>query len=69
MTASILTMTIDAVILYPVQTATNLMAYEIGYFDRGDVARLGLGMLALVVVVAMAILPYWALLGLPLQLP
>jgi anion transporter len=68
-TGLILTMTIDAVILYPVQTAANLMAYEIGYFDRGDVARLGLGMLALVVIVAMAALPYWALLGMPLQLP
>jgi di/tricarboxylate transporter len=45
------------------------MAYESGYFDRADVARLGLGMLALVVIVAMAALPYWALLGLPLQLP
>jgi di/tricarboxylate transporter len=68
-TGLILTMTIDAVILYPVQTAANLMAYESGYFDRRDVARLGLGMLALVVVVAMAVLPYWALLDLPLQLP
>ena len=68
-TGLILTMTIDAVILYPVQTAANLMAYEIGYFDRGDVAKLGLGMLALVVIVAMVALPYWALLGLPLQLP
>jgi di/tricarboxylate transporter len=68
-TGLILTMTIDAVILYPVQTAANLMAYESGYFDRGDVARLGLGMLALVMAVAMAVLPYWALLDLPLQLP
>jgi di/tricarboxylate transporter len=68
-TGLILTMTIDAVILYPVQTAANLMAYEAGYFDRVDVARLGLGMLALVVIVALAALPYWALLGLPLQLP
>jgi di/tricarboxylate transporter len=57
------------VILYPVQTAANLMAYEIGYFDRGDVAKLGLGMLALVVIVALATLPYWAMLGLPLRLP
>lgn len=56
-------------ILYPVQTAANLMAYESGYFDRGDMAKLGLGMLALVVIVALAALFYWALLGLPLQMP
>jgi solute carrier family 13 (sodium-dependent dicarboxylate transporter), member 2/3/5 len=68
-TGLLLTVTVDAVILYPVQTATNLMAYESGYFDRADVLKLGLGMLVLVVIVAMLALPYWALLGLPLQLP
>jgi solute carrier family 13 (sodium-dependent dicarboxylate transporter), member 2/3/5 len=68
-TGLLLTMTVDAVILYPVQTAANLMAYESGYFDRTDVLKLGLGMLALVVIVAMLTLPYWTLIGLPLQRP
>jgi anion transporter len=62
-------MAVDAVILYPVQTAANLMAYETGYFDRGDVMKLGLGMLAATVVVIVLVLPYWALLGLPLTAP
>jgi solute carrier family 13 (sodium-dependent dicarboxylate transporter), member 2/3/5 len=61
-----LTIAVDAVIFYPVQTASNLMAYESGYFDRGDVMKLGTGMLALTVVVIMLMLPYWEILGLPL---
>jgi len=69
LTGLTLTITVDAVILYPVQTAANLMAYESGYFDRTDVVKLGLGMLALTIVVVMLTLPYWALLGLPLQTP
>jgi solute carrier family 13 (sodium-dependent dicarboxylate transporter), member 2/3/5 len=60
---------VDAVILYPVQTAANLMAYETGYVDRADVMKLGLGMLAATVVVIVLVLPYWALLGLPLTAP
>jgi anion transporter len=60
---------VDAVILYPVQTAANLMAYETGYFDRGDVVKLGLGMLAATIVVVALVLPYWAFLGLPLTAP
>lgn len=66
-TGLILTIAVDAVILYPVQTAANLMAYESGYFDRADVMKLGLAMLALTVVVVLLVLPYWALLGLPLR--
>jgi di/tricarboxylate transporter len=62
----VVTITVDAVILYPVQTASNLMAYESGYFDRGDVVKLGLGMLALTILVVMLVLPYWAALGFPL---
>jgi anion transporter len=60
---------IDAVILYPVQTAANLMAYETGYFDRGDVMKLGLGMLAATITVIVLVLPYWAFIGLPLTAP
>lgn len=65
-TGLIITMVVDAVILYPVQTASNLMAYESGYFDRIDVRNLGLGMLSLTILVSLLVLPYWALLGLSL---
>jgi di/tricarboxylate transporter len=65
----VLTIVVDAVILYPVQTAANLMAYESGAFDRADVVKVGLGMLALTVLVMQLALPYWALLGLPLIAP
>jgi anion transporter len=57
---------IDAIILYPVQTAANLMAYETGHFDSADVTKLGLGMLATTILVVVLVLPYWSLLGLPL---
>src|ERR1044072_1973958 len=57
---------VDAIILYPVQTAANLLAYEAGYFHTADVRRLGLGMLVLTIAVALLVLPYWSLLGLPL---
>jgi anion transporter len=63
----VVTLTVDAVILYPVQTAANLLAYESGYFSTSDVRRLGLGMLALTVVVVILVLPYWSLLSLPLS--
>jgi sodium-dependent dicarboxylate transporter 2/3/5 len=62
-------MAVDAIILYPVQTASNLMAYETGYFGRADVLKLGFGMLAATIMVAVLVLPYWALLGVPLTLP
>ena len=63
----IVTIVVDAVILYPVQTATNLMAYESGYFDAADVLWFGLGMLALTIAtILIVVLPYWALLGLAL---
>ncbi len=42
----IVTIVVDAVILYPIQTATNLLAYETGYYGAADVRRLGIGMLA-----------------------
>jgi solute carrier family 13 (sodium-dependent dicarboxylate transporter), member 2/3/5 len=64
------TITIDAVIFYPVQTATNLMAYEAGYYDAPTVLRFGLAMLALTLFVTLALaLPYWRLLGVPLVTP
>ncbi|MBI4528766.1 MAG: anion permease [Deltaproteobacteria bacterium] len=55
---------VDAVILYPAQTATVLVAYESGYFDASDVLWFGLAMLALTIVVVLAIiLPFWSLMG------
>jgi anion transporter len=62
----IVTITVDAVILYPVQTAANLLAYESGYFQATDVRRLGIGMFVLTVVVALLSVFYWEMLGLPL---
>ena len=65
----VVTIAVDAIILYPVQTAANLLAYEAGYFHTADVRRLGLGMLLLTIVVALLVLPYWGLLALPLMQP
>ena len=66
----IVTIVVDAVILYPVQTATNLMAYESGYFDAADVLWFGLGMLVLTTAVILGVaLPYWRIIGLPLTGP
>ncbi len=68
--ALIVTIVTDAVIVYPVQTAANLIAYETGYFQGSDVRRLGVAMLGLTIVVGVGIaLPYWAALGLPLLSP
>jgi solute carrier family 13 (sodium-dependent dicarboxylate transporter), member 2/3/5 len=64
----IVTIVVDAVILYPVQTATNLLAYETGYYGAADVRRLGLAMLLLTTLVVLATIPYWGWLGLPLIL-
>jgi anion transporter len=60
----IVTIVIDAVILYPVQTATNLIAYEAGYFAAADVRRFGLAMLGLTAVVVLLTISYWGWLGL-----
>jgi len=64
--ALLVTLTTDSVILYPVQTTTNLMAYEHGHITAGDVLRLGLILLAaLMALIPAAIIPYWARVGLP----
>src|SRR2546422_267850 len=63
----IVTVVVDAVILYPVQTATNLIAYQTGYFTTADVRRFGFVMLGLTLVVILGVaIPYWKLIGLPL---
>ena len=64
----VVTIVVDAVILYPIQTATNLLAYEAGYYRAADVRRFGLAMLALTMAVVLATIPYWGWLGLPLRL-
>jgi anion transporter len=64
----IVTIVVDAVILYPIQTATNLLAYDTGYYGAADVRRLGIGMLLLTVIVILLTIPYWGLLSLPLTL-
>jgi solute carrier family 13 (sodium-dependent dicarboxylate transporter), member 2/3/5 len=57
------------VILYPVQTASNLLAYESGYFSPADVGRFGIIMLGLAMLVGLGIaVPYWSMIGLPLTL-
>jgi len=68
--ALIVTIVTDSVILYPVQTASNLIAYETGYFRGADVRRLGAAMLGLTIFVGLCIaIPYWGALGLPLLSP
>ena len=60
---------VDAVILYPVQTATNLLAYEAGHFDGIDVLKVGAGMLVLTIgVILLVAIPWWGLLGATLRL-
>ena len=60
----IVTVVVDAVILYPVQTATNMLAYETGYYSAAEVRRFGLWMFGLTVVVLLGItIPYWRLIG------
>ena len=60
---------VDAVILYPVQTATNLLAYETGLIQGKDVLKVGLGMLVITSLVILFIaLPWWSLLDLPLTI-
>ncbi len=64
----VVTIVVDAVILYPVQTATNLLAYEAGYYNAVDVRWFGIAMLALTTALILAVvLPYWSLLGLALS--
>lgn len=62
-------MSVDAVALYPEQTATVLMVYEQhGNLARRDVVKFGLGMLSVVLVVVNFIaIPWWRMLGLRLQ--
>jgi sodium-dependent dicarboxylate transporter 2/3/5 len=63
----IVTMAVDAVIFYPVQTATSLIVYEAGGFTPREVFLLGWVMLALTAsVVVFVAIPYWRWWGLSL---
>ena len=63
----VLTMAVDAVIFYPVQTATSLIVYEAGGFTPREVFLLGWVMLALTAsVVVFVAIPYWRWWGLSL---
>ena len=62
--ALIVTIVTDSVILYPVQTASNLIAYETGYFRGADVRRMGIAMLGFTILVGLCIaIPYGRCLG------
>lgn len=63
----IVTMAVDGVIFYPVQTATSLIVYEAGGFTPREVFLLGWVMLALTAsVVVFVAIPYWRWWGLSL---
>jgi solute carrier family 13 (sodium-dependent dicarboxylate transporter), member 2/3/5 len=63
----VVNITVDAVILYPVQTASSLLAYEAGMFDARDVWRFGLVLwLVTTAVVLLVAVPWWGLAALPL---
>ncbi|HEY8367916.1 MAG TPA: SLC13 family permease [Thermodesulfobacteriota bacterium] len=66
----VVAITVDTVILYPVQTASSLLAYESGMFRAGDVRRFGvmLWLVTIAVVIGVAV-PWWTLMGLPLARP
>lgn len=56
-------MIVDAVILYPVQAATNPLAYETGLIAGKDVLKVGLSLLVLSSLVILFIAPPWVAAG------
>jgi anion transporter len=65
--ALVVMMTGDAVLYYPVQSASALVIYERGHVTGGEILRFGLWMTAVAyVAILLVALPYWALLGEPL---
>lgn len=58
----------DAVLYYPAQSVSSLAVYERGYLTAPDIFKFGVWMtLAAIVVVLLVALPYWAAVGVPLQ--
>jgi solute carrier family 13 (sodium-dependent dicarboxylate transporter), member 2/3/5 len=67
--ALVVMMTGDAVLYYPVQSASALVIYERGHVTAGEILRFGLWMTAVAYVAIMLVaLPYWTLLGEPLTM-
>lgn len=65
--ALLVTVTGDAVLYYPAQSASSLVVYERGHLTAGEILRFGLWMTGLAFVVVLAVaLPYWTLVGEPL---
>jgi anion transporter len=65
--ALIAMMTGDAVLYYPVQSASALVIYERGHVSAGEILRFGLWMTAVAyVAIVLVALPYWAAMGQPL---
>ncbi|MHB8575236.1 MAG: SLC13 family permease [Dehalococcoidia bacterium] len=57
---------VDAETIYPAQTATNLLAYDRGYFSAGQLARFNLITIIIAALVTVFVaLPWWGLVGLP----
>jgi sodium-dependent dicarboxylate transporter 2/3/5 len=66
--ALVVMMTGDAVLYYPVQSASALVIYERGHVSAGEILRFGLWMtLVAYVVILFVALPYWGLVGEPLR--
>jgi len=67
--ALVVMMTGDAVLYYPVQSASALVIYERGHVTAGEILRFGLWMTAVAyVAILLVALPYWTLLGEPLAM-
>ena len=67
--ALVVMMTGDAVLYYPVQSASALVIHERGHVSAGEILRFGLWMTAVAyVVILLVALPYWGLVGEPLTL-
>jgi sodium-dependent dicarboxylate transporter 2/3/5 len=65
--ALVVMMTGDAVLYYPVQSASALVVHERGHVTAGEILRFGLWMtLVAYVAILLVALPYWALVGEPL---
>ena len=65
--ALVVMMTGDAVLYYPMQSASALVIYERGHVTASEILRFGLWMTAVAyAVILLVALPYWTLLGEPL---